>query len=143
MALTACEPCNCIPGNEGQQTYRQNIRKTLCDILSALGGGSTPAAVTNIPAVALAFGSIGAAFATTGFVVSGDLREIGVLNQTNQDVQLSYDGGVTAGPIIPAGAFRDINFVSNGGVMAATTIFIKYLNGTPPTIGSVFIDGFK
>lgn len=40
MTLTACSPCDCIPGNEIKQTYQQNIRKTLCEILTAAESGS-------------------------------------------------------------------------------------------------------
>jgi len=38
--IQPCQPCNCIPGNEGKQTYQQNIRTTLCQMLSALNGES-------------------------------------------------------------------------------------------------------
>lgn len=39
MPLVPCDPCGCIPGNEGLTTYRQNVRQTLCAILAAIGGG--------------------------------------------------------------------------------------------------------
>lgn len=38
MPIEICDPCGCIPGNEGDAAYHQNIRRTLCEILIAYGG---------------------------------------------------------------------------------------------------------
>lgn len=139
MTLTACDACTCIPGNELQQTYRQNLRKTLCGILDALGGG-VASFVTNIPAKTIAFGSLGAAYAAASFLdAEGLARSITVYNTTNQAVQISYDGAED-GPVIPAGVQRTFNYADNGRLLSATDIYIKYL--VAPASGSVYLDGF-
>lgn len=142
MALTPCDACSCIPGNEQLYTWQQKVRQTLCDIAS----GVVPPVdtdLTNIPAVSIAAASTTVGFTTTGFTSAGGyLRQLGIQNNTNQDIQLSYDGGVTAGPIVPLGQFRQIDFAANGGVMPMATLFMKYLNGAQPTLGAVVIDGF-
>lgn len=143
MALTPCAACGCIPGNELIQTWQQNIRITLCEILSAAGGGPNPSEVNNIPAVSVPFGDTTVGYSTTGFTSpTGTINSLGIQNNTNQDMQLSYDGGVTNGPIVPGGQFRQIDFRANGGTMPMATLFMKYLNGAQPTIGQVVIDGF-
>jgi hypothetical protein len=141
MALTPCAPCNCIPGNEVTQTYHQKIRQTLCEILAASGGGGAASAVNNIPAVEVLFGAITNAYVATTFLAAdAEAREIAIFNNTNAVIQLSYDG-VAAGPIIPPGVFRQIDFAANGRVLYAADIFIKYV-GAAPTLGSVVFDGF-
>jgi hypothetical protein len=141
MALTPCNPCGCIPGNELLQTYHQNVRITLCEILAASGGGGAASVANNIPALEVLFGTITNAFVATTFLAAdGVARSMAVFNNTNAVIQLSYDG-VAAGPIIPPGVFRQIDFAANGRVLTAADVFIKYV-GAAPTLGSVIFDGF-
>lgn len=142
MALTPCAPCSCIAGNIPNDKFKQDVEIILCNIAAGLA----PVAdvdLNNVPAASVGFASIGAVYGTSGFTPTGGyLRSLGVQNSTDQDIQLSYDGGVTAGPIVPSGTFRQVDFAVNGGVMPVGTIFVKYLNGVAPTQGQVVIDGF-
>lgn len=143
MALTPCAPCNCIAGNIPNDKFKQDVEIILCAIASSVTPPPVDTDLTNIPAVSIAAASTTVGFSTTGFTSAGGyLRQLGVQNNTNQDIQLSYDGGTTAGPIVPLGTFRQIDFVTNGGVMPMATLFMKYLNGAQPTLGQVVIDGF-
>lgn len=45
MALTPCDPCGCIPGNEQVQVWQQNMRFSLCAILAAIEAGGLAADV--------------------------------------------------------------------------------------------------
>lgn len=101
-----------------------------------------PAEVTNLPAVIIPFGALTNAYVATNFLdVEGKARSITILNNTNQDVQISYDG-VTDGPIIAISEYRQLNYASNGAILYATDIYIKYLNAVAPTIGEVNMDGY-
>ncbi len=141
MALTPCQPCNCVPGNESTLTWQQNVRVTLCNLLAASGGGGAASAAINIPAVDIAFGAITNAYvATTFLAAAGEAKSVAVYNNTDADIQLSYDG-VEGGPIVPQGTFRQIDFSANGRTLVAVDIYIKYLTSAP-TSGSVIFDGF-
>lgn len=132
--------CQCVPSESLSRLYMLIL---LCSInTNTGGGGGTPTPIVNLPAKSIAFGTLTNAYATTSFLDSSAIaRELGVTNNTNQDVQISYDG-TTNGPIIPAGQFRPFEYGADGRVLSATDIWIKYLNGVAPTLGAVLLDGF-
>lgn len=136
---TAITECCGVPSESLSRLY---ILILLCSINNNTGGGGTPVPVVNLPAKSIPFGSVTVGYTALSFLdVNGEAREIGVQNNTNQDVELSYDGAA-AGPIIPAGQFRLFDYAANGRVLEATDIYMKYLNGVAPTLGQVVIDGY-
>lgn len=147
MTIDRCDLCNdpCVKWNIGnnsmEEIWRTLVAQALCAIASASGGGGAGSVANNIPAVEVAFGAITAAYVATTFLAAdGVARSMAVFNNTNAVIQLSY-GGVDAGPIIPPGLFRQIDFAANGRVLTTTDVFIKYV-GAAPTLGSVTLDGF-
>lgn len=98
--------------------------------------------IINIPAIEVAAASLTNAYVALNFLdAEGKARFIHILNNTNQDIQISYDG-TTDGPIAIVGETRDLNYAAGLGILEATDIWIKYLNGVAPTLGEVLMDGY-
>ena len=112
---------------------------TYIDYYLSNGGPVTP--VINIPALSIEFGDLANAYTALTFLdAQGKAKVINVDNNTNADVQLSYDG-LEDGPIVEANSFRQLEFGANAGLLVSTDIYAKYL-GDAPSTGSLNLDGF-
>jgi len=147
-----CKDCmfNYFEYKVGSEVYiRENpdgsqslISQHGCEYVINSGGGDvvlTP--VINLQSVKIAFGAITNAYVAVGFLDVEELAKfVYVVNDTNSDIQLSYDGS-TDGPIVEANNFRSLDFAANNGILEAVDIYVKYL-GAAPSVGSIAFDGF-
>jgi len=143
MAIDQCKACQpCITQLAlGNQSFKQQVLLALCALVS---GEVTFPAAEQIPSLSMGFGSITAAYVDTTFLgVDGDAIYVRVANTTNRDIQLSFDGGITEGPIVPLGTVREFNFREMGISLSGVELDIKYINGVAPTTGAVLFDGFR
>ncbi len=139
MASTPCVPCSCIPGNEIKETWQQNVRITLCQILAAIEGGGTINNAVILPQVTKAFGAVPAAYSVVGFLDGQfSIREGAINNQTDVDIDISTDG-VNTWVTIPAYTYFPINFGDKTHV-GATDLFYRYTAGAP-TLGTIVFQG--
>lgn len=85
----------------------------------------------------LAFGAIGATYTTLGTPLVHLTRIIKLVNTTNADVQVSFDG-VTDNDYIPAGGFSLYDLWSDGlSTSPSTQVFVKYVSA--PGSGSFIL----
>lgn len=93
----------------------------------------------------LAFGSVTSSYVSVGSVVGHKYRILHLLNNTNQDIQISFDG-TTNNIYMPAGSFDlyDLQAAANTNsefnVSIGTQIYAK-APGTLPSTGAIFIMG--
>lgn len=115
--------------------FKYLVLRSLCALVS-VGGASG----VVLPEKTIAFGTLTNAYVDTAFLDSTKrIGTVNIRNQTDSDVSISVDGGVTDSFIVPAGGVILRNLGSY--VAPATTAFqIKYL-GAAPTQGNVYIDG--
>lgn len=138
MAFTGCEFC-CNPAQQAQDpwTYRTNVLRLLCEILSASGG--LPGSAVVLPQVAVAFGTLAATFTDLGILDSTfRLARLYVDNRTDADIAISLDGGASTAFTVFANSSLNREFPGYAG-SAADDVQIKYLN--PPTNGTAYFDG--
>jgi hypothetical protein len=95
----------------------------------------------------IAAGAITASYAAVGSATAYNMRLLKVVNNTNGDILISFDG-TTDNDFISAGAYEVYDFSTNAPnindsdsfVLAVNTqIYAKY--STAPTTGSVWITG--
>lgn len=86
----------------------------------------------------LAFGAIGAAFTDLGTALTSVTRIAKVVNTTDADVIISYDGGVNSNDVVPAGGFYLYDEASNGLVFSIGTQF-SARRLTVPTSGTLYL----
>lgn len=95
----------------------------------------------------LAFGSIGAAYANVGTPLVNPANMVLIQNSTDQDVMISYQGGVDHYPIPKySGIVLDVtaNKLNDGGywVQVGTQIQVKTRGVVAPTVGNVDVTVF-
>lgn len=140
MSLDSCTPCACIAPNETNQFWKQEIRVTLCQILAAIEGGSLLNNAVILPQVTKLFGVVPVAYTTTSFLgAPHSIRTGAINNQTDVDIDISLDGGVTTWVTIPAYTYFPIDFGDKTFVGSAD-MFYKYHIGAP-SLGSVVFQG--
>lgn len=93
----------------------------------------------------LSSGSISGTYATVGTAFQRPMRIVKIVNNTNGDLTISYDGGTTDNDFIPAGGFTLYDATTNRVSNQVTFIFVRgtqiSVKGTPST-GSVYVIAF-
>lgn len=105
------------------------------------GGSAVATPIVNLDALSINYTTLTNSYVAMGFLdVEGRAKQITIDNNTNADIQISYNG-IADGPIIEANTFRELNFAANNGFLSATDVYIKYLTAAP-TVGVVTVDGY-
>lgn len=133
MTQGPCDPCcNPAASSNSNSTYQFSVVTLLCNLIAAVeAGGATPLLETTpVAGVAIAFGSVPAAFGTL-IDPAGDGRVLEIRNQTNQQIVTSLDG-VTVFGYIEAGGVRVYDFATNG-LKFSNPIEFKYDTAAPTT----------
>lgn len=87
----------------------------------------------------LAFGDIGAGYSQIGDETSDEVEISLVLNNTDADLILSFDG-VTDHCFIPTYSQRVIDWRTNNKVQQKLSKFYVKHNGAAPTVGSIYVE---
>ncbi len=92
----------------------------------------------------VAFGGIGAAYATLGTAFSDNARLLGITNTTNQDVYISFDG-VNDHLRVAAGSFKQYDLTANkvrddGYFIATGTQLYQMRAAVAPTSGALWAE---
>lgn len=87
----------------------------------------------------LAFGSIGAGFATIGDPIADEAEITLLINNTDADVIASADG-VQGHFFCPMWSGRVIDWKTNDKVVGNLTQFYISHNGAAPTVGAVYLE---
>jgi hypothetical protein len=105
-----------------------------------ISGATSTTNATFAPLDVTAFGAIGAAYASAVDLPDGT-KVVIVDNQTNGDVMVSFDGGVSDHLHVKAGDVMSYNLASSGLV---TTADVQIKDGTAvSTAGSFYIYSYK
>jgi hypothetical protein len=137
MALTPCTPCGCIPGNIGNDKFKQDVEVLLCAILTAVGGPDE-----GLIAARFFFGSVAAAGINTSTFTTlvtntGNERAVAidVFNRTDRDMYISFNGTDNQ-EFVPTGVGKLIQFRDNLRYVDQN-VSIKAV-GSNATTGSVY-----
>ena len=143
MAINKCDPCeakNCV-GFIEDEMFKKWMVQLFCDLIAAIEVAPVSGGVNlDADSVAVPFGSVTPGASAVGLTLAF-LVSIGIVNNTNTQVQITYSGG-KLGPVLDPGVTRVVDFGANGGHIATSDIFLNYV-ATPPTLGSVLIDALS
>lgn len=131
-------PCQCDPCSQLDIHYRDSMswRKAMLVLLCRLAGSSSPAKQAEfVEAVSLGVGDIGAAYAHAATLA--DARKLMVDNQTDGDVWLSMDGGVTDHFYLRSGQNLNIDFFALG--LSSSAVIHVRDGSVVPASGICFI----
>lgn len=147
--MSNCDVCNNAKllkdATCDEKAFRWSVIKTLCYITEALNeeeSESLPSTVflPSVTKTAAQVESSYASFSTIGLVNSlKKLNFIRVSNNTDCDLQFSFDGGTTVAFTVFAGSSyeRSINLT----VAATTSVQMKKVSGQTASNGAVYIEG--
>lgn len=133
MAKVACQPCNCIDGNQPVDTYRQNQLIILCDLLAA----SIPVEGVFDDAV-ISGAAAGIPQAGVSVYANTDpLKAVSIGNRTDVPVRISFDGGANYSEFFAVNENRTVN-LAGMGIYADAAIFARAV-GADSTSGNLYI----
>src|SRR6266853_2213479 len=98
MAITPCDPCDCIGGNISDAKFKQDIEILLCAIRAGITTGTPTGSEATYIAGSVAGASGGVP--TTGVKLitnTGNAKILSILNTLNVPVLISTNGGTTYG----------------------------------------------
>lgn len=141
-----CDPCVCP-----EQHYRDNgtfkkavltllctVRTGLEAILAAIGGGPGPASAAVFPALAsLAYNLIVVGY-TAVINLPDDTKLVTLDNQTNGDVYVSMDGGVTDTYHLKGGDKLVVS-LADLGLVTTAIVSVRYGIGGASSTGTFFV----
>ena len=143
-APSTCTPC-CNTGQmaNSELSYRASSLELLCQLVADIEeliivvGGSG----VVLPQVVKAFGAVPAAYASLGILNSTKkLNRFYADNQTDANIEVSLDGGVTTAFTVFANSSLERELGAYVGA-ATTSVMIRYQAATVPSIGSAYFDG--
>ena len=149
--MTTCDVCNDFKllqkATCDEKAFRWNILKSLCYIIESLESNEVtpvPSAVTIVLSqVIKTYSQIETGFATyttIGLVdTTKKLNYLRVVNNTDADLQFSFDGGVTTAFNVVAGTIYERNL--NLTLEATTSLHMRKVSGQTAGVGSVYIEG--
>lgn len=147
MAFDPCDPCGCDPYGLmiNEDSARVTVGRILCAILEGVNdivtasGGLVPAQFE--PLASVPFGSIGAAYAAVGILTSGAAKQLTFANNTNQDILISFNGGLADHALVQAGSTRTFAFADITTDLAVDPQVKRA--GAAPTSGSLTVEIIK
>lgn len=134
-----CDPCVCPEQHyRDSETWKKAVITLLCKIWNILGGTSGATGLAQFDALtAVGHAAIGVAYSAGAAVLAGT-RMVVLDNQTNGDVMVSMDGGMTDTYHLKGGDKLVLNLVALGVLAGALVIQLK--DGTSgPTTGTFYI----
>ncbi len=147
--MSECDVCNDFAllqkATCDEKSYRWSVVKTLCFIVALLETEEEelPATTTVLPQVvktAAQLTSSYSSFASTGLLdTTKQLNKVRVVNNTDADLDFSYDGGAeTAFTVLAYSTYQeDLNMILSG----ITSFQMKIADSQTAGVGSVYIEG--
>lgn len=131
-----CNPCTCPEQHyRDSMSWRKAMITLLCSLIDAISGTTPPSEEADFKALAsLAHSSIGAGYATVT-TLGADTRQVILDNQTNGDVLVSMDGGVSDTYHLKGGDKLVLNLFELGVTSVAV---IQLKDGTSPSSAGTF-----
>ncbi len=138
-----CTGANAIIGNNNmQEQWRTLVAQTLCGILANINPDTVDP--TQLPQVAKTAAQLTSGFSTyanSGFLTSAKkVREFTATNNTDANIEISLDGGVSTNFTILANTVRTID-IGNHTFTNQTDFQIRIASGMTATLGSFYLDG--
>lgn len=145
MTINWCAPCsdqcirNIISSDKG--AFQRAVYEILCSIAGAVGGGSNVVNLAQVQITAATLQSTYGTYHNPAFLdATKKLNTLWVTNNTDSDIDISLDGGVTTAFTVFANASRLIDVGNYTG--AATSSFqLKRGNSMSAGTGILYLEG--
>lgn len=133
----SCDPCTCIEMfYRDKEAWQRAVLQLLCNVITNTAPLVPTAAAVFDPLVAKTAASILAAY-SSATDLADDTRSVTFDNQTDGDVYISMDGGVSDHYYLRSGQSLHVNLYDIGKV---TTAAVHMKRGSNvPTTGNVFV----
>lgn len=149
MSIDFCnlcgDPCTgknpWIGNNNSQETWRTLIAQVLCVLSGNIPGVADAVQLPQFSASAATLTSSYATYASPSFIDSGlTLRRLRVVNKTDADIEISFDGGATTYIRVVAGTAPQFD-LGKQVFDDATDFKIRIASGMTATLSSLYIEG--
>lgn len=130
-----------IGNNNSQETWRTLVAQALCALATNTPGVAASVQLPQFSATFTQLTSSYAVYASPSFIDSGlTLRRLRVINNTDADIEISFDGGTTTHIRVVAGTEEQFN-LGKIEFSAATKFMIRRSLTMTATVGNVYIEG--
>lgn len=149
MSIDFCnlcgDPCTgknpWIGNNNSQETWRTLIAQALCGLAGNIPGVADAVPLPQFSATAAVLTSTYATYASPSFIDTAlTLRRLRIVNKTDADIEISFDGGATTYARILANTEVQLD-VGKQVFDAATDFKIRIASGMTATLSSLYIEG--